>query len=343
MLKAEEIIRQLEQKKYAPVYFLYGTETYYIDQVSSYIEQNVLDDSAKAFDQVVLYGKDLPGADVGPVIAQARGFAMMGGQKVIIVKEAQNIKKWEALANYMNQPQPTSLLVFCYKYGNPDKRLSVFKNFEKQGGVMMASDRLRDEQMPAWIRTYLMQRIKEANLNVSFEPAVPNMLADYIGADMSAVAGAVDKLLVGMPEGCKCIDMALIERNVGISKDYNSFELQKALVQGDVVKANRITQYFATSKDHPLIKELAILYPFFSNLMIYHYLPSKDEMTVSKALGINPYFAKEYAAAARRFSAGKTFRIIGYFREIDARSKGINNPSAKDEDLWKELIYKILH
>ena len=207
----------------------------------------------------------------------------------------------------------------------------------------MQSDRLRDYQMPAWIRDYMQQRLSALSRKVDMDPKVPQMLADYLGADMSAVVGAVDKLIVGMPDGCTKIDMALVERNVGISKDYNVFELQDALIKSDVLRAHRITQYFASSKDHPMVKELGILYNFFANLMLYHYLPDKSERAVAPVLGISPFFVKDYAAAARRFSAGKTFHIIGYFREIDARSKGVNNPSAKDADLWKELIYKILH
>ena len=169
------------------------------------------------------------------------------------------------------------------------------------------------------------------------------ILADSIGTDLTQIVGALQKLIDGRPEGVKVIDAALVERNIGISKDFNVFELQEALVKGDVVKANRITQYFALSKDHPMVKELGILYGFFANLMIYHYLPDKTDRVAASALGVSPYFVKDYAAAAKRYSAGKTFAIIGYFREIDARLKGINNPSAKDADLWRELIYKIMH
>ena len=343
-MKYEDVMRSLQEGKYAPVYFLYGEESYYIDCVSDWIENHVLDDSARAFDQTVIYGKDLQGGDVAAVVSAARGFAMMGGRKVIIVKEAQTIRKWDALGLYMDAPQPTSILVFCYKYGAPDKRLSIFKNLEKKGGVMMPSDRLRDYQVAGWIRNWLAERLQgQAGNGITVDPRVPQLLADYLGADLTAITGAVDKLLTGMPEGCRTIDLALVERNVGISKDYNIFELQDALIRGDVAKANRITRYFASSKDHPMVRELGILYGFFANLMIYHYLPDKNERAAAPALGVSPYFVKDYGAAAKRWSAGKTFRIIGYFRDTDARLKGINNPSAKDDDLWKELIYKIMH
>lgn len=345
-MKYEEVMIGLKQGKYAPAYMLCGKEPYYIDLAANYIENNVLDEMAREFDQTIIYGKDLSGGDVSPVIGAARGFAMMGGYKVIIVKEAQNIKKWEALAMYMDNPQPSTILVFCYKYGSPDKRLNLFKNWEKKGGVLMESDPLRDYQVEKWIRDYVAQRNAELKANgdeVRIDEKVTKILADSIGTDLTQIVGALQKLIDGRPEGVKVIDAALVERNIGISKDFNIFELQSALIACDVMKANRITQYFASSKDHPMVKELGILYGFFANLMIYHYLPDKSERAAAAALGISPYAARDFAPAAKRFSAGKTFAIIGYFREIDARLKGINNPSAKDSDLWKELIYKIMH
>ena len=345
-MKYEELMIGLKHGKYAPAYMLCGKEPYYIDLAANYIEQNILDEMAREFDQTIIYGKDLAGGDVSPVIGAARGFAMMGGYKVIIVKEAQNIKKWDALAMYMEHPQPSTILVFCYKYGSPDKRLNLFKNWEKKGGVLMESDALRDNQVEKWIRDYVAMRnqeLKAQGNEVQIDDKVAKILADNIGTDLTQIVGSLQKLIDGRPEGVKVIDAALVERNIGISKDFNAFELQTALINGDVVKANRITQYFASSKDHPIVKELSILYGFFANLMIYHYLPDKTDRVVAQALGISPYFVRDYATAAHRFSAGKTFAIIGYFRDIDARSKGINNPSAKDSDLWKELIYKILH
>ena len=346
-MKYDEVMIGLKQGKYAPAYMLCGKESYYIDLVANYIEQNVLDEMAREFDQTIIYGKDLSGGDVSAVIGAARGFAMMGGYKVIIVKEAQHIKKWEALAMYMDNPQPSTILVFCYKYGSPDKRLNLFKNWEKKGGVLMESEQLRDYQVEKWIRDYVAdeanRRKAKGEEAIRIDEKVAKILADSIGNDLTQIVGALQKLIDGRPEGVKVIDAALVERNIGISKDFNVFELQEALIKGDIVKANRITQYFATSKDHPMVKELGILYGFFANLMIYHYLPDKSDRAAASALGVSPFFVKDYAAAAKRYSAGKTFAIIGYFRETDARLKGINNPSAKDADLWKELIYKILH
>lgn len=349
MAKYEEVILSLRQGKFAPVYMLCGDEPYYIDRVSDWIEKNVLDEMSREFDQTIVYGKDLPpgnSPDIAPVIAAARGFAMMGGKKVVILKEAQHVKKWEALGLYLDNPQPDTVLVICYKYGTPDKRQAWWKKLEKSGGVVMLSEKLRDYQVEKWITDYVNrknQELRQQGDEVAIDPRVTRILADNIGNDLSAIVGALQKLIDGRPAGVKVINAALVERNVGISKDFNIFELQAAIIQRNVLKANRITQYFASSKDHPMIKEMGILYGFFVNLLMYHYMPDKSEREVAKELGINTFFVKDYAAAARGYSPGKVFRIIGYFRDTDARLKGINNPSATEADLWKELIYKIMH
>ena len=344
--KYEDIMRSMRAGQFAPLYILCGEEPYYIDQVYQYLSTQVLDEMAREFDQQVVYGRDLQGADIAPVISAARGYAMMGGKKVVIVREAQTIKKWDALASYLDAMMPDTVLAICYN-GKPDKRLNVWKKAaESKQCVWLQSDKLRDYQVERWISDYIgqyNQGLKEKGEGLTVDPRVAPILADHLGTDLSAIVGALQKLIDGRPEGVNTIDAALVERNIGISKDFNIMELQAALIRGDVVKANRITQYFASSKDHPMIRELAVLYGFFQNLLMYHYMPDKSDAVVARELGINPYFVKDYAAAARRYPAGKTFRIIGYFRETDARLKGINNPSAKDADLWKELIFKILH
>lgn len=340
--KFDDIMKALRAGEYAPVYVLCGEEPYYVDRVYEFIAANALDEMAREFDQQVLYGRDLQGADIAPVIGAARGFAMMGGRKVIIVREAQAIKKWDALAAYLDNLMPQTVLVICYN-GKPDKRQGVWKKAaEHKQVVWLQSDKLREYEVERWISAYI-QEFKQQHPDISIDPKVAPLLADYIGTDLSAIVGALQKLIDGRPEGQNTIDVALVERNIGISKDYNIIELQSALIRGDVVKANRITQYFASSKDHPMIRELAPLFTFFSNLLMYHYLPDKSQAVVARELGINPYFVKDYQVAAKRYPAGKTFLIIGYLREIDARLKGINNPSAKDADLWKELIFKIMH
>lgn len=339
------VMLDLKQGKYAPAYMLCGEEPYYIDKVCDYIETHILDEMAREFDQMVFYGKDLEG-DITPVISAARGFAMMGGNKVVIVKEAQNIKKWDALKMYMENKQPSTILVFCYKYGTPDKRMSVFKDWKKNGGVMMESNPLRDYEVQGWISNYIRQRneeLRQQGDSIQIDDRVTALLAANIGTDLTQIVNALQKLINGRPEGKNVIDADLVERNIGISKNFNIFELQKALINGDHFKAQQIGQYFASSKKHPINKELSTLYTFFANLMVYHYLPDKSPACVAGALGIAPFFARDYAAAAQRFSPGKTVKILSYFRDIDARSKGINNPSAQEADLWKELIYKMLH
>ena len=335
-------MRALRAGEYAPIYILCGEEPYYVDRVFDFISENALDPMAREFDQQIVYGRDLPGADISPVIGAARGFAMMGGRKVVIVREAQAVKKWEALGAYLDNMMPQTVLVICYN-GKPDKRQGIWKKAAEHPQVVwMQSDKLRDYEVERWISNYIAE-FKNQHPEISIDPRVAPILADHLGTDLSAIVGALQKLIDGRPEGVNTIDAALVERNIGISKDYNIMELQAALIRGDIAKANQITQYFAGSKDHPMIREMAPLFTFFSNLLMYHYLPDKSQAAVARELGINPYFVKDYVTAAKRYPAGKTFLIMGYLRETDARLKGINNPSAKDADLWKELIYKIMH
>ena len=337
--KYADILSDLKAGTYAPIYILCGEEPYYIDRIYEYIAENALDEMAREFDQQVVYGRDLQGADIAPIIGAARGFAMCGGRKVIIVREAQAIKKWDALSAYLDNMMPQTVLVICYN-GKPDKRQGVWKKaLDHPQVTWLQSDKLRDYEVEKWINAYIADNPSE----IQIDPRVSSILADHLGTDLSAIVGALQKLIDGRPEGVNLIDAALVERNIGISKDYNIIELQTALIKGDIEKANRITQYFASSKDHPMIREMAPLFTFFSNLLMYHYMPTKLPAVVAKELGINPYFVRDYEAAAKRYPAGKTFLIIGYLRETDARLKGINNPSAKDADLWKELIYKIMH
>ena len=351
-------MRAMRAGEYAPIYILCGEEPYYIDRVYEFIAANALDEMSREFDQQVVYGRDLQGADISPVIGAARGFAMMGGRKVVIVREAQALKKWDALAAYLDNLMPQTVLVICYN-GKPDKRQGLWKKAaEHPQTVWLQSDKLRDYEVERWINAYIadwnkglysdspkdgLSAERSVSETISIDPRIAPLLADHLGTDLSAIVGALRKLIDGRPEGVNVIDAALVERNIGISKDYNIMELQAALIRGDVKKVNQIAQYFAGSKDHPMIRELAPLFTFFSNLLMYHYMPDKSQAVVARELGINPYFVKDYVAAAKRYPAGKTFLIVGYLRETDARLKGINNPSAKDADLWKELIFKIMH
>lgn len=338
----DEICMELRQQKYAPVYFLHGEEPYYIDKVSDFIEHYVLDEMDKAFDQQVLYGRDI--TDISPVISAARRYPMSAPYQVLILKEAQAVKKWDNFDLYLQQPFEKTILVICYK-GKPDKRLKAFKGVEKSPYAMESAP-LKDWQINKWIMEYIRDWNAQAKATnqVQIDERVTQLLADSLGTDLTRITLELKKLIDGRPEGCNVIDAKLVERNIGISKDFNGLELQDAFMKKDIVKANRITQYFADNrKEHPIQKELASVYSFFSNLMIYHYLPEKSGPAAAQALGVPPFLLKNYAAASRVYTKGKTFNIIGYIRETDARSKGIDNPSANDSDLWKELIYKIMH
>ena len=337
----DQILAELRRESYDPVYLLCGEEPYYINRLGEYMEKYVLDETAKSFDQQVIYGKDI--TDVGPIVNAARRFPMMGDRQVIVVKEAQMLKKWENFQFYWKNPQPSTILVICYK-GKPDKRTLAFKDIEKSCTVM-ESEPLRDREVNKWILDYIRQwnMTASATNQVKIDERVVQLLADSLGNDLTRITLELQKLVDGRPEGVNVIDADLVQRNVGINKNYNIFELQEAFIKKDILKANRITQYFAANKEHAIQKELPMVFTFFSNLMIYHYLSDKSDRAVAQALGISPYFARNYAEAARIYSAGKVFRIIGYIRDTDARSKGFGGVNTDDGDLWKELIYKIMH
>lgn len=330
----EQILTDLKNKNYQQIYFLMGEEPYYIDVISDYIQNNVLDEMQREFDQTILYGKE---TDMRTVINAAKRYPMMAQYQVVIVKEAQLIKDWDNLVFYLQQPLKSTILVFCYKYGTPDGRKKWLGELKKTG-IVFESPKIRDYEINAWIAKYA----KSKGLAVD-EKAVA-MLGEYLGTDLSKIANELDKLLITKPVGSERITPEIIEKNIGVSKDYNVFELQAALINKDVLKANRIIRYFAENKKaNPLVMVLSQLFNFFSNLMLYHYLPDKSQMTVASELKINPYFVKDYQKAAQAFNAWKTMFIISYIRETDARAKGVDNVSADEGDLLKELVFKILH
>ena len=332
----ENIIKDLKAGKYYPVYLLEGEETYYIDAVADYIEKNVLDDMAREFDQTILYGKDLQSIDV--VINAAKRFPMMGTHSVIIVREAQNIKSWANLVYYLEKPQPTTILVFCYKNGTLRADTEAFKKI-KEHGIVLKSEPLKERQIPQWIENYVAQR------NLKIDNKAVQILAAYLGTDLSKIINELDKLILGRPDGVNTITAELVERNVGISKDYNIFELQDAIVHYDILKANRIVYYFADNqKKHPIQNVLAYLFGFFSKLMIYHYLPDRSQNAVAGVLGVSPYAVRNYEQAARYYSAMQTMRTISWIREADMRSKGFGDSNSSDTlHIYQELIYHIMH
>ncbi len=329
----EDILSNLKKKIYHPVYFLMGEESYFIDQITEYIEDNVLTEAEKGFNQHILYGKD---TDVDTIITNARRFPMMANHQVIIVREAQNIRKIEDLEPYIDNPLTSTVLVINYKYKTLDKRKSFAKKVGKKG-VLFEAKKIYDNQLPAWINSYLSAH------NYSIVPQASAMLAEYLGTDLSKVANELDKLIISLPEQTK-ITPEHIEKNIGISKDYNVFELQNALGERNVLKANQIVNYFAANPNsNPFPRTVTSLYYFFMKILTYHFLEDKSQNSVASALQVNPFFVRSYIAAAKQYPIRKVVEIMAVLREYDMKSKGFGNVSSTAGDLQKEMIYKILH
>ena len=331
----EEIARDLKNRIYKPVYFLMGEESYYIDRISDYIAQTVLTDEEKEFNQTVLYGSD---TEVPTIINAAKRYPMMSEYQVVIVKEAQNVKKIEDLSYYLQKPLMSTILVICHKHGVLDRRKKLAVEIEKVG-VLFESKKIKDAQLPGFISTYLKRK------SVDIEPKASEMMAEFVGTDLNRMAGELEKLVITLPQGVRRITPEQVERNIGVSKDYNNYELRSALVTRDILKANKIIKYFDENpKTNPLQATLASLFGFFSNLMLAYYAPEKTEQGIAQQLQLKQSWqAKEYIAAMRVYSGVKCMQIIGEIRYCDARSKGVDNPSLSDGDLLRELVYKILH
>ena len=351
-MEFNDIMNDLKKKVYKPVYFLMGEEPYFIDRISNYIEQHVLDDAEKEFNQTILYGQDV---DVVQVISEAKRFPMMGDHTVVIVKEAQHIrnlakddgssgsaqaeggsKTRSPLQAYIENPQPTTILVFCYKYKTLDKRTSLAKNMAKHA-VLFESKKIYENRIPDWIGVYLKAK------KYTISPRAAGMLTEYLGNDLGKISNELDKLMINLPAGTE-ISPEDIQKYIGISKDYNVFELQNALGKKDVLRANRIASYFASNKrDNPLVLTVPTLFGYFNKILTVHFLKDKSKESVAKELRVNPFFAMDYVSAAKNYPAGKVVQIISDLRETDLKSKGVDNASADEGELLKELVFKILH
>ena len=330
----EEIISDLKKRIFKPVYFLAGEEPYYIDLITEYIQEKVLPEDEKAFNQIILYGED---TNIASIIDTARRFPMMSSHQVLIIKEAQALKKLEELIIYLEKPLLSTILVFSYKYKTIDKRTKLHKILESHG-VYFESPRIRDYLIPAWIERYLM------NKGIKADPSASAMLTEYLGADLHKIVNELDKLIITLPPGEPEITTTLIEKNIGISKDYNIFELQKAIGERNILKANMIIHYFADNpKDNPITFSIASLFGFFSKLLTFHYLTDKSKNNVASVLKINPYFVKEYENSASKYNVAKTVQIISLLRTYDMKSKGYGDPGTEPGDLLKELVFRILH
>ena len=340
-MNAAELLKDLKNKKYKPVYLLHGEEPYYIDEVSDFVEHKVLTDAEKGFNQAVFYGKD---TDVMTVLNASKRYPMMADYQVVLVKEAQDMK-WgnedpdkkgiNPLLAYLENPLPSTLLVFCYKYGKFDKRKKTYKAIEKNG-VIVESTPLYDSKVPGWIEDFVADKGYKISQQATF------MLAEYLGNDLSKIANELEKLMLNIASGQE-ISLKLVQDNIGISREYNVFELQTALSKKDVLKANQIINYFeANPRSNPIVLVLGNLNNFFSKVLLYHYAKDKSPQNLARELGVNPYFIKDYEQAARSYNYGKTMQIISYLRECDVKSKGVDS-NTDHGGLMKDLMFKILH
>ena len=330
----EEIISDLKNRIFKPVYFLAGEESYYIDLITEYIQEKVLPEDEKAFNQIILYGDD---TNISSIIDTARRFPMMASHQVLIIKEAQSLKRLDDLVIYLEKPLLSTILVFSYKYKTIDKRTKLYKTLESNG-VYFESARIRDYLIPAWIERYLMAK------GIKTDPSASAMLTEYLGTDLHKIVNELDKLIITLPAGKPFITTALIEKNIGISKDYNNFELQKAIGEKNILKANMIVHYFANNpKDNPITLSVASLFGFFSKLLTFHYLTDKSKNNAAAVLKINPFFVKDYENSASKYNVSKTVQIISILRTYDMKSKGFNDPGTDPGELLKELVFRILH
>lgn len=334
-ITCDDILKELRAKQYRPVYYLMGEEPYYIDLIADYITDNILTETEKEFNLTVVYGADV---DIATVINAAKRYPMMSEHQVVVVKEAQNIRNMEELSYYLQKPLLSTILVICHKHGVLDRRKKLAAEIEKTG-VLFESKKVKDAQLPAFITSYMKRK------GIDVEPKATAMLADFVGADLSRLTGELEKLSITLPKGHTRVTPEQIEKNIGISKDYNNFELRSALVEKDVLKANKIIKYFEENpKTNPIQMTLSLLFGFFSNLMLAYYAPEKSEQGIANMLGLRtPWQAKDYLSAMRRYNGVKTMQIIGEIRYADAKSKGAGNPSLSDGDILRELVFKILH
>lgn len=328
-----KILTDLKNKKYAPIYILYGDEPYFIDAVSNYIEKNVLDESERGFNQMIMYGKE---CKMSEVVENAKRFPMMSDYQVIIVKEAQHLsREWAALEAYAAQPQQSTILVFNYKYKKPDMRLKVF-NLLKKVAVMLESKPLYENKVPAWINQLVVEQ------GFKIEPNACLMLSEYIGNDLSRIQNELGKLAINLQPGA-LITPQVIEENIGISKDYNNFELRKALGARDTQKVFKIAAYFAQNeKDNPIVVTSGTLYAMFTQLLKVHGLGSTNPAEIAKAAGVSPFFVNELISAARNFPMKYCSRAIKILRDMDMKSKGVNSHDTSQGDLLKEALVHIL-
>lgn len=335
----KKILTDLKARKFAPVYFLQGEETFYIDLISEFIEANVLSEAEKGFNQVVVYGKD---AAMATILTHAKRFPMMAERQVVIVKEAQDIpdlnKETGArlLLDYLTKPVPSTVLVFCHKHKSLDKRKELGKKID-QYSVALTTKKMYDNQLPDFVQEYAREK------KVNIEERAVVTLCEYVGNDLHRLANEVDKLSLSLAPGTP-ITADQVMHNVGVSKEYNIFELQKAILQKDALLASRIVNYFErNTKKNPMIPVVAYLFSFFSKLLAATQSTDKSEKGLVGALKISPYSARDYSLALRQYPAEKIIESIGCIKEADLKLKGVNAGSDTEGQIFRELIYRIMN
>ncbi len=331
------ILSELKERKFHPVYYLMGDEPYYIDQISNWIAENVLQPEERGFDQLTLFGSDVTASQIADM---AKRYPMMAKYQVLIVKEAQNIKNTEPLEKYFKSPMPSTILVMCHKNGTVDGRKKEYVKAIQQNGVLFESKKLKDRDLPTFIEGFLKAK------NCSIDPKSTQLIAEAVGAYLSRLVGELDKVLLSLPENNRVVTPQVVEDQIGVSKDFNGYELRDAIVNRNVLKANQIVKYFDENpKAGSIYSFLPLLFNYFQNLMIAHYCPQKNSADrVAEWLEMkNAWFAKEYMTGMRNYSGMKVMQILSKIREIDAKSKGLDNPNTPPGELMKELIFFILH
>lgn len=331
----ETIVRDVRAGLIKPVYYLMGEEGYYIDRIADFIINSVLTPEQRDFNLLTLFG---PETNVDTVINAAKGFPMGAERQVVIVKEAQNLSNIERLEFYLRKPQPSTVLILCHKNGVLDRRKKIATLIDKEG-VLFESKKMYESQLPAFIRDYLKRK------RLTVEPDAAEMLAEYVGADLNRMAGELDKLVLALTTGQNTITSDLVASNIGISKEFNIFELQDALAQKDILRVNRIANYFdKNQKANPIQKTLPALFRFYSNLMLAYYAPEKTDRGIAAWLGMSDWqVRRNVMPAMKNYTGVKVMRIIGEIRRMDARSKGVGNPSISSGELMRELLFFILH
>ena len=334
MEEVKKIVDEVKAGNVRPIYFLMGEEPYYIDRIAAYLEDNILTEEERGFNQMVLYGKE---SNILEIISNAKRYPMMAEKQVLIVKEAQELSRTiEQLLPYAEQPQPSTVLVLCYKYKKIDKRKKLYKAIQDSGGIVLESRKMYENQVSEWIRKVMMGK----GYRISHKATI--MLVEYLGTDLNRINNELEKLQLILPRETE-INPQDIEEHIGISKDYNNFELKKAIGEKDAARATRIITYFAQNpKENPFVVTISLLHTFFTQLLKYHGLSDHSPKNVAGVLRINPYFVSEFQLAARNYPMKKASQIISHLRELDLKGKGVGAQNMPQSELLKELLVKIL-